>query len=197
MFKQSKNFLSKKSKKFINEIVLAPGIFPYYQAHVHPYHNKAIKRQAQTSNQEDGRKFMSHIILARPDDNNYNKHRTPVWNSKYYIEFIDIINEFCEQQKIKIEKFYRMNVNFVYNTGYETTDIHTDHEFPYYQIIIYLDYAEDKNAETIIVNKKHKIIKRIKPIQYQGIFFDSKPHYIKFPKFGQRVTLIATFKKGR
>ena len=90
-----------------------------------------------------------------------------------------------------------MNVNFVYNTGYETTDIHTDHEFPYYQIIIYLDDAEDKNAETIIVNKKHKIIKRIKPIQYQGIFFDSKPHYIKFPKFGQRVTLIATFKKGR
>ena len=40
MFKQGKNFLSKKSKKFINEIVLAPGIFPYYQGHVHPYRNK-------------------------------------------------------------------------------------------------------------------------------------------------------------
>lgn len=185
MFKQSKNFLSKKSKKFINEIVLAPGIFPFYQAHVHPYHNKG-----------DGRKFMSHIILSRPDFDN-NKHQAPVWNSKYYIEFIDIINEFCEQQKIKIEKFYRMNVNFAYNTGNETSDIHVDHDFPYHQIIVYLDDAEDKNAETVILNKKHKIIKRIKPIQYQGIFFDSKPHYIKFPKFGQRVTLIATFKKGR
>ena len=48
----------------------------------------------------------------------------------------------------------------------------------------------------IALNKRHKIIKRIKPIQYQGIFFDSKPHYMKFPKFGQRVVLIATFKKG-
>ena len=197
MFKQSKNFLSKKSKKFINEVVLAPGIFPFYQAQVHPYHNKDIKRHSQTSNQGDGRKFMSHIILPRPDDDNYNKHPAPTWNSKYYIEFIDIINEFCEPQKIKIEKFYRMNVNFAYNTGYETTDIHTDHEFPHHQIIIYLDDAEDKNAETIIVNKKHKIIKRIKPIQYQGIYFDRQPHYIKFPKFGQRVTLIATFKKGK
>ena len=181
MFKQGKNFLSKKSKKFIEEIVLAPGALPYYLAHVHPY-----KPQVQ--------KFMGHIILARPALEDYKKQSATVWNSKYYIEFINIINEFCEQQKIKIEKFYRMNVNFCYNSGYETTDMHTDHEFPHHQIIIYLDNAEDKNAETIIVNKKHKIIKRIKPIQYQGVCFKNYLHYIKFPKFGQRVTLIATFK---
>ena len=184
MFKQGKNFLSKKSKKFINEIVLAPGIFPYYQGHVHPYRNKG-----------DGRKLMSHIILARPDDDNYNK--PPVWNSKYYKEFIDIINEFCEQQKIKIEKFYRMSVNFTYNNGHEATDIHTDHDFPHHQIIIYLDDAADKNAETVILNNKNKVIKRIKPIQYRGICFKSLPHYLIFPKFGHRVILIATFKKGK
>ena len=188
MFKQSKNFLSKKSKKFINEVVLAPGIFPFYQAYAHPYKTK----------ENTFKKFFGHIILARPDDTNYNK--SPVWNSKYHIQFIDIINEFCEQQKIKIEKFYRMNVNFCYNNGHETTDIHVDHDFPHHQIIIYLNDAEDKDAETVILNKKNKVIKRIKPIQYQGIFFDSQPHYthyMKFPKFGQRVVLVATFKKGR
>lgn len=185
MFKHGKNFLSKKSKKFIEEVVLAPGVFPYYPSYVHPY-----KPQAQ--------KFMSHTILARPDGNKSSRRQPgTVWNSKYYIEFINIINEFCEQQKINIEKFYRMNVNFCYNCGHETTDMHTDHEFPHHQIIIYLNDAEDKNAETIIVNKKHKIIKRIKPIQYQGVCFNDKLHYIKFPKFGQRVTLIATFKKGK
>ena len=197
MFKQSKNFLSKKSKKFINEVVLAPGIFPFYLAHAHPYKTK----------QNTFKKFFGHIILARPDSEllemgvidkiDPTKEKTSYWNSKYHIQFIDIINEFCEQQEIKIKKFYRMNVNFSYNNGHETTDLHIDHHYPHHQIIIYLDDAEDKNAETIIVNKKHKIIKRIKPIQYQGICFDSKFHCQKFPKFGQRVVLVATFKKGR
>ena len=185
MFKQSKNFLSKKSKKFINEVVLAPGIFPFYQAYAHPYKTK----------ENTFKKFFGHIILARSDDTDYNK--PPVWNSTYHIQFIDIVNEFCEQQKIKIEKFYRMNVNFTYNSGHETTDIHVDHGFPHHQIIIYLDDAADKNAETVILNNKNKVIKRIKPIQYQGICFKGLPHYLKFPKFGQRVILVATFKKGR
>jgi len=197
MFKQGKNFLSKKSKKFINEVVLAPGIFPFYQAYAHPYKTK----------EKTFKKFFGHIILARPDSEllemgvidkiDRTKEKTSYWNSKYHIQFIDIINEFCEQQKIKIEKFYRMNVNFTYNSGHETTDIHVDHGFPHHQIIIYLDDAADKNAETVILNNKNKVIKRIKPIQYQGICFKGLPHYLKFPKFGQRVILVATFKKGR
>ena len=175
MFKQGKNFLSKKSKKFINEVVLAPGIFPYYPARAHPYKTK----------ENTYKKFMGHIILSRPDSEllelgeidkiDPTKAKTPAWNSPYHIQFIDIINEFCEQQKIKIEKFYRMSVNFTYNNGHETTDIHTDHDFPHHQIIIYLDDAADKNAETVILNNKNKVIKRIKPIQYQGICFKRLP----------------------
>ena len=197
LIKIDDNFLSKKSKKFINEVVLAPGIFPYYSARAHPYKTK----------ENTYKKFMGHIILSRPDTEllelgeidkiDPTKAKTPAWNSPYHIQFIDMVNEFCEKQKIKIKKFYRMSVNCTYNNGHEATDIHTDHDFPHHQIIIYLNDAEDKNAETVILNNKNKVIKRIKPIQYQGICFKCLPHYLKFPKFGQRVVLVATFKKGK
>ena len=57
LIKIDDNFLSKKSKKFINEVVLAPGIFPYYSARAHPYKTK----------ENTYKKFMGHIILSRPD----------------------------------------------------------------------------------------------------------------------------------
>tara|TARA_R100001244_G_scaffold59207_1_gene49863 strand:+ start:174 stop:713 length:540 start_codon:yes stop_codon:yes gene_type:complete len=177
-FKQGKNFLSRKSKKFINEIVLAQGSFPFYIHHMHHMHPS--KKQV--------RVFMGHVIKER--SNNIKE----IWNSPYYREFIDIINEFCEQKKIKIKGFYRICVNLSFNNGYERSEIHEDHDFPHYQIIIFLNKPEDKDAETVILDKKNKIIKKITPVQYQGICFDKHLHYIKVPKFGHRVALVATFK---
>ena len=40
LIKIDDNFLRKKSKKFINEVVLAPGIYTYYSARAHPYKTK-------------------------------------------------------------------------------------------------------------------------------------------------------------
>ena len=182
MFKQSNKFLSIKSKKFINEIVLGKN-FPYYPQYMHKY-NMPGKKQT--------RFFMCHIVVKRPED----RVKGVFWNSNHYMSFINIINEFCEQQKIKIDSFYRMCVNLSFNNGCERSEIHRDHDFPHHQIIIILNNPQDKNAETVILDNKNKIIKKIKPAQYQGICFDGKSHYVKIPKFGHRVALVATFKKN-
>ena len=61
-----------------------------------------------------------------------------------------------------------------------------------YSFILYLNDC-DKNAKTVIVDDKDKIIKTITPQKYKGICFDSLPHYQIFPKHGLRLILVATF----
>lgn len=170
-FKESKNFLSKESIKFIENVVLGNG-FPYYIL------------KSSISEKED--KSLCHIVLKRPKDRKIDE----LYNSIYYKETIQILNEFLYSTKIECNLFTRISYNLSYNNGFEKCGEHQDHVFPHKQIIIYLDYLDKDSSTVIINNKKEKIIK---PEKFKGICFENLSHYFIYPKFGQRLTLVATF----
>jgi hypothetical protein len=178
-FKENKNFLSKENIDFIENKIFKKGIFPWYlQSQTTPKN---------TPNIYDN--FFAHIVLERLE----NKHITEVVNSSFYNETVNILTNFLNSVKIKLNFFTRISYNLTYNNGIEKCGTHADHDYNHNQIIIYLNDCLDKNSKTIILGDNKKIIKEIKPEQYKGVCFGSNLHYHFFPKEGARIVLVATF----
>ena len=176
-YRESKNFLSSESKTFINKVVLHYS-FPYF----HQYTDNSKRHK---------RLFLSHIILRRPEQRKPDEG----WNSDHHESFIQIVKEFTVQHKIEVKEFLRMCVNFTFNNTYPQSLPHTDHKTDYNQLLLILNEPADTEAATVILSSdRNKIIKKIRPIQYRGICFDSHPHYQIMPRFGHRVAFVATFK---
>ena len=173
-YKESRNFLSEESKDFINKIVLGDNF---------PFHN-------QFTNCAPNEFFLSHTVLERTERRDPEKQ----WNSFYYKHFVKMCDEFFKQNEININKYFRMCVNFTFNNGLKRHVTHEDHNFPHKQLIIVLNDPSDSNAATVILAPDKKMeLKRVKPLQYKGICFDSHPHYQIMPRFGYRIALIVTF----
>ena len=47
-----------------------------------------------------------------------------------------------------------------------------------------------------MLDKNKQIIKEIYPEKYKGVLFEGLPHYLHYPKKGNRIILIATFEYG-
>jgi len=169
-FIKDDNFLSDLSKRYIHQSFLNVG-FPYY------YGGELI------IDSEEHIPFLAHVIKKRDDD---------LINSDCYQDCVNMIVEFTEKHKIKYKEILRMAVNFTYPNGFEKCPIHQDHPFPHKQLLIYLNDPQDKNARTVILgnNKKYEI----QPQQYRAICFENKPHFHYFPKVGERIVLVTTFK---
>jgi hypothetical protein len=86
-----------------------------------------------------------------------------------------------------------MCINLTFNNGTKKCPIHQDHEYPHKQLIIYLNDA-DIDSKTIILDKKNKVLKKITPEKYKGVCFENLHHYMIYPKKGERVVLVTTFK---
>jgi len=176
-FIEDNNFLNEENKKFINEVILGP-YFAYFRQGFSTY--------------DKGNKdcIFTHIVLSRPE------HRIEPnqINSDYYDEVLKLIIPFLQKHKIKYTEFLRVCVNLTFNNGVEKCPVHFDHSCDHKQIIIYLNDDIDKNSKTIILDKNENIIKEIIPEQYKAVCFDKLPHYHYYPKIGERITLIATFR---
>lgn len=171
MFFESKNFLNKNQKNYINNVVLGDN-FPFYW-----YDHQTEK---------DKKPFLSHVLYKRPEiSNNQNQI-----NSEHFGIFLDFLKSFLNKNKIELNKLFRASVNCTFNINEKKSNTHIDHEFDHKQVIIYLN---DSEGETVILNDKNKIIKKIKPEKFKGICFDKKPHYIIYPKKGRRVIAVYTF----
>jgi hypothetical protein len=173
-YKESKNFLTKENIDFIENVILGNN-FPFY-----------LSKQ---STLKDNYKNMFHNLLHRPEGI-YPNGRI---NSIHYDNVFSLVNSFFKKFNIKHKEILRMCINFTYNNGVKKCPIHEDHDFPHKQLIIYLNDA-DPNSKTIILNKKNKIIKEIKPEKYKGICFETLPHYMFYPKKNERIILVTTFK---
>jgi len=171
-FKQSDNFLTKECKDYINNIILSPN-FPYYLEQYEP----SVKE-----------KFLNHVIVSRVEERN----NRPYQNSFIYPEAIKIIECFFNKLNIKYSEIFRMCINLTYNNG-SKGPVHQDHDFPHRQLLIYLNNADPK-SKTVILNKSNKIVKEITPKKFRGICFENTPHYQYYPKKGERIVLITTFK---
>ena len=108
--------------QLFKEVLFSIGIgFPYYIL------------KSSVSEKED--KSLCHIILKRPKDRKIDE----LYNSIYYKETIQILNEFLDSTKIECNLFTRISYNLSYNNGFEKCGEHQDHVFPHKQIIIYLN----------------------------------------------------------
>jgi hypothetical protein len=131
--------------------------------------------------------FLSHVILKRPEERNNNSYNSPHANF-----FESMFYTFCEKHNIKVKEIFRIAVNLTFNIGVKEGVIHQDHSFKHKQLIIYLNDC-DKEAKTIILNKNNKKIKEIIPVQFKGACFDNSPHYLIYPRTGERIIAIYTF----
>ena len=104
-----------------------------------------------------------------------------------------MLETFCQKHNIPINEIFRIAVNLTYNTGNVDSLTHVDHRFDHKQLIIYLNDPTDKGSNTVIVDDNNKTVKEVSPKKYKGFCFDSSPHYLKYPKAGERIIAIFTF----
>ena len=173
-YKESKNFLTKENIDYIENVILSRH-FPFYLS--------------PRSTHKDNYKVMLHILLFRPEE----KEEKDRINSPHYNNMLNLVKPFFNKFNIKPKNILRMCINFSYNNGAKKSPIHEDHTYPHKQLIIYLNDA-DPASKTVILNKKNKIIKKITPEKYKGICFENLPHYMIYPKKGERIILVTTFK---
>ena len=176
LYRESKNFLTSDNIDFIEKTILGNN-FPLYQM---PH--------TVSDNYQD---TLTHIILTRPEDS-----FTPRIRSAYYDPVINIIKSFLKSLSITDIKILRLAINFTYNNGFEKCTAHTDHDYDHLQLIIYLNDPLDKESKTVVLDKNKQIIKEIYPEKYKGVLFEGLPHYLHYPKKGNRIILIATFEYG-
>ncbi|HAT64698.1 MAG TPA: hypothetical protein DCS66_08870 [Flavobacteriaceae bacterium] len=172
-------FLSKKDLHFIENGVLNSS-FPFYWNGNQCYHKDG-------SPDETG--FLSHTVVKRVELRSKDE---PFFNSKLGEHFVDILNSFCNKNKVKYKKILRIAVNLTFNVGRTKSLIHNDHDFPYKQLLVYL--TDNKNAPTVLLSKdKKKVVKEVRPKKYRGFMFNNYPHYMHMPKEGKRIIIVYTF----
>ena len=164
---------TRAEKKFVKEYILG-GNFPWYW---HPF-----------STEGDAVPFMGHIFIGRIENR---KPEESLYNSRNAPFFVDILKRFAKKHKLKVNEILRGCLNQVVPSTLEHTQSHVDHDFPHYQIIMYLN----KSDGDTIIELPNKKIKRIKPEPFKMVCFKEYSHYYYFPKkTDRRVVGVITFR---
>jgi len=81
---------------------------------------------------------------------------------------------------------------------------HIDYAGYHKQLLIYLNDPIDKESHTVILDEdaplgipddgNQKQLKRVIPEKYKGVCFENLPHYQVYPKFGERIVSVFTFR---
>ena len=175
MIKEDNNFLSNRSKEFIDHRLLGSD-FPMY------YTNYAV-------NMADGAENFTHVVLRRKEERVRNEAVHP-----FYQNFIKILDEFCNKNKISYREVLRICVNFNFPSGAKKSATHVDHEVNHNQLLVYLNNPMDKKSSTVLLDDNNKKVKEIFPEKYKGVFFPKMPHYVNFPEKGGRFVLVFTMR---
>jgi hypothetical protein len=176
---EDNNFLKNEHISFI-ESILYSKVFPtmpfYYQSN---------------STENDKLSFLCNVIKDRPE---YTQPNQKI-NSPYYGTFRDILITFCTKNKINFREILRIAVNITYNNAAQTCPIHNDHDYPHKQLLLYLNDPLDKESKTVVLDDDKKtILKEITPERFKAVCFDNKPHYHYYPKMGERIVAVYTFR---
>ena len=180
---ESEDFLSQYHKDFITLLRSQELQFPFY------YEEGSVYK-------EDGANFMCHTLITRLEEREKigNVEQLGV-NSPHTEMFLQMANSLCVKAEIERPKeWFRAAVNFTYPIGIDKSLTHDDHEFPHRQILIYLNKPMDKTATTVLLDEQGNKVKEVIPQQFKGIIFDSTPHYMNYPKVGNRMVAVFTFK---
>ena len=175
------NFLEEHQKENINFIVNNSVTSFYLQ------NNCTID----SNGKGDNNNYLCHTVLKRPEERN----KDETFNSEYKDIFIEILNTFLNKHKIKSVEFLRCSINLTFNVKNRKSPIHEDHNYPHKQLIIYMNEPDDNDCKTVILDSDEKtILKEVSPKKFKGVCFESKPHYMIYPKTGIRVICVMTFR---
>tara|TARA_R100000963_G_C4636791_1_gene100782 strand:- start:240 stop:758 length:519 start_codon:yes stop_codon:yes gene_type:complete len=167
---QDDNLLSKKEIKYINDTIFAFH-FPWY------YNEQSVEG--------DNYWFYSHSVIQRTELGGGAMSNI----SDFCISLLD---KFCKKHKIQYKKIFRCSINSNYSQENKSF-LHTDHEFDYNHLLIYL--TDNKGGETLLFNDDKKTIKkRIQSKQFRAVSFPKCWHIGVSPKEGKRMVLVYTFK---
>jgi len=178
IFKEDTNFLSDKSKKDIENFVLGED-FPYF-----------LQPQSTTL---DNNQMFTHVVLRRPEERISNE----IYNSPHYQIFLDIFKSFFQKNYENINlndiELLRICVNLTFNNGGNKSAVHKDHTYKHYQLIVYLNDADEK-SKTVILDENEQILKEIVPKKFKGVMFEDCKHFNFYPITGIRSIIIYTFR---
>ena len=206
-FIEDNNFLTDEHKQCIEAVQSPDGIPYFYQQSFSRMHYKPFTHT-----------LLCHILIHRPEHQADDLQVKNYYNSDYAKIFEDMLFTFCNNNQIICTEVIRAAINLTYNNGQEKCFPHVDHPEEYHkQLIIYLNDPPDKESHTVIMDKdtslgqygsdgivfpdgdphldeeKHQL-KRIVPEKYKGVCFENLPHYQVYPKFGDRIVCVFTFK---
>ena len=144
--------------------------------------------------------LLGHSLIFRPDERIDNK----VYNSSYAAIFEDMLITFCNKNKVEYNETLRGAINLTFNNGQDKCFPHVDHAGYHKQLLIYLNDPADKESHTVILDEdtplgipddgNQKQLKRVVPEKYKGVCFENLPHYQVYPKFGERIVSVFTFR---
>ena len=175
---EDKNFLNNSQKSHIENTYISHN-FPYFLI------PRSVTNKKNKKNID--KPLFGHIVLRRPEERKENEY----FNSPEGDFCLSILKTFCKKHKIKINEVLRISINLSFNNGNIKCETHEDHNYPHKQLIVYLNDS-DVRSFTVIKDNKKEI--KIKPEKYKGLFFESKPHYLFFPKKGIRIVMVITFR---
>ena len=130
-------------------------------------------------------KGFAHTLMYR-NEQNLPVNGTP--NSDVYPYFEQILIKSCEQVGIKLNSIYRGSINSTVYSPDKYGQIHTDHDFPHNNFILYLDEFTD--APTYIFDKDNNVIKTSSVGKNKFIIFSGEPHAQGFCAPNERRTVV-------
>jgi hypothetical protein len=180
VFIEDKCLLDEKEKEYIDELI-TNNCFPYF------YQSTAVN--------DDHYPFLCHT-LKFADKATHHSSETG--------KFIGLLDKFCKKHEIDYDTVYRVAINLTFNNGQDQCFPHIDHAGYHKQLLIYLNDPADKESHTVILDEntplgipddgKQKQLKRVVPEKYKGVCFENLPHYQVYPKFGERIVSVFTFR---
>lgn len=140
----------------------------------------------------DGKAFMSHVLLVRPEDRETDKNDRGV-RSKYFFDLMAGLVEYHKKSEMNLGvQILRAAVNMTYNNGHREGNWHKDHDYPHKHMIIYLNTPEDKTAVTEIKQDDGEIM-RVEPKKWRAVIMDDHEHRAIYPEKGDRWVLVITY----
>ena len=126
--------------------------------------------------------FFSHKLLSRPGGGE--PHLFPTAASEYLRGFAELLYSVWDNNDIKVNCIYRMNINLVLPSNTDThSPPHVDHKFPHKNLIMYLT---DAGGDTVVNDEVYS------PNEDDVITFTGL-HYHHFPKKDARIVFVATY----
>ena len=182
-FVEDKDFLTDQDKEVIEVTQNSDGVSYFYQRSFEPSLYEDLTHT-----------LLCHVLFFRPEQRDEFNVKS-LYNSDYSKVFENMLFRFCNKNNITCTEVIRGAINLTYNNGNEKCSPHVDHKDYHKQLIIYLNDPKDKESHTVIMDKdKKNELKRIVPEKYKGVCFENLPHYQVYPRFGDRVVAIFTFK---